>query len=197
MDLRNSPTPSSENLTSPNHTEFPVKLMLSKSQNKILGLLVREDFIDFLFSFFTIPLGSVVKLLDLNSGVGCVDNLYRTVENLDSELLAIPKNELINVGVLKQYKCKNNPLQIRDAINILNLLDPRGPTGSVDCFGRFMEARYWFVVSDKLVVTPLSSPSSSISFLKELNVPLNDIAEQEETIGETETLALLKASSQV
>ncbi|CAA2956305.1 Hypothetical predicted protein [Olea europaea subsp. europaea] len=221
VDPRNSPTPSSENRTSPNHTEFRVKLILSKSQNKILGLLVREDFIDFLFSFCTVPLGSVVKLLDLNSGVGCVDNLYRTVEildsewlaiskneiinagvlkqyktveNLDSELLAIPKNELINVGVLKQYKCKNNPLQIRDAINISNLLDPRGPTGSVDCFGRFMEARYWFVVSDKLVVTPLSSPSSSISFLKELNVPLNDIAEQEETIGETETLALLKAS---
>ncbi|CAA2956303.1 Hypothetical predicted protein [Olea europaea subsp. europaea] len=194
VDPRNSPTPSSENRTSPNHTEFRVKLILSKSQNKILCLLVREDFIDFLFSFCTVPLGSVVKLLDLNSGVGCVDNLYRTVEILDSEWLAISKNEIINAGVLKQYKCKNNPLQIRDAINISNLLDPRGPTGSGDCFGRFMEAPHWFVVSDKLVVTPLSSPSSSISFLKELNVPLNDIEEQEETIGETEALALLKAS---
>ncbi|XP_022852201.1 uncharacterized protein LOC111373849 isoform X2 [Olea europaea var. sylvestris] len=194
VDPRNSPTPSSENKTMPNHTEFRVKLILSKSQNKILSLLVREDFIDFLFNFCTVPLGSVVKLLDLNSGVGCVDNLYRTVKCLDSEWLAISKNEIINAGVLKQYKCKNNPLQIRDAINISNLLDPRGPTGSVDCFGRFMEAPCWFVVSDKLVVTQLSSPSSSISFLKELNVPLNDIEEQEETIGETEALALLKAS---
>ncbi|CAA2956304.1 Hypothetical predicted protein [Olea europaea subsp. europaea] len=193
VDPRNSPTPSSENRTSPNHTEFRVKLILSKSQNKILGLLVREDFIDFLFSFCTIPLGSVVKLLDLNSGVGCVDNLYRTVESLDSEWLAISKNELINAGVLKQYKCKNHPLQIPDAINIPDLLDPRGPTGSVDCFGRYMEAPHLFLVSDNLVVTPLSSPSC-ISFLKELNVPLNDFEEQEETIGETEALALLKAS---
>ncbi|XP_022852204.1 uncharacterized protein LOC111373852 isoform X1 [Olea europaea var. sylvestris] len=193
MDPRNSPTPSSENRTSPNHTEFRVKLILSKSQNKILGLVAREDFIDFLFSFCTIPLGSVVKLLDLNSRVGCVDNFYRTVESLDSEWFAISKSEIINAGVLKQYKCKNHPLQIPDAKNILYLLDPRSPTGKVDCFGRFMEAPHLFVVSDNLVVTPLSSPSS-ISFLKELNVPLNDIEEQEETMGETEALALLKAS---
>ncbi|CAI9779239.1 unnamed protein product [Fraxinus pennsylvanica] len=47
-------------------------------------------------------------------------------------------------------------------------------------------------VSDNLIVTPLPSPSS-FSFLKELNVSLNDIEEKEETIRETEALALLKA----
>ncbi|CAA2956301.1 Hypothetical predicted protein [Olea europaea subsp. europaea] len=191
VDPRNSPSPSSENQTLPNHTEFRVKLVLSKSQNKILSLLVREDFIDFLFSFCTVPLGSVVKLLDLNSGVECVDNLYRTVECLDSDWLAISKNEIINAGVLKQYKCVNHPLQIPDAKYISDLLDPRSPTGCNDCFGRYMMAPHLFVVSDNLVVRPLSSPSS-ISF--QLNVPLNDIEEQEETIGVTEALALLKAS---
>ncbi|CAI9779235.1 unnamed protein product [Fraxinus pennsylvanica] len=144
--------------------------------------------------FCTVPLGSVVKLFDSNSGVGCVDNLYRTVESLDSEWLAISKDELRNAGVLKQYKCKNHPLQFPDAKKIWNLRDPRSPTGRDDCFGRFMEAGpHLFVVSDNLIVTPLSSPSS-ISFLKELNVPLNDIGEKEETIRETEALALLKAS---
>ncbi|CAI9779243.1 unnamed protein product [Fraxinus pennsylvanica] len=133
------------------------------------------------------------ELLDLNSGVVCVDNLYRTVESLDLEWLAISKNEIINAGVLKQYKCKNHPLQFPDAKTISNLLDPRSPTGCDDCFGRFMEGPHLFVVSDNLIVTPLSSPSS-ISFLKELNVPLNDIEEKEETIRETEALALLKAS---
>ncbi|CAI9779233.1 unnamed protein product [Fraxinus pennsylvanica] len=184
VDPRSSPSPSSENRTLPNHTEFRVKLILSKSQNKILGLLAREDFIDFLFSLCTVPLGSVVKLLDLNSGLGCIDNLYRTVECLGSEWLAISKNEIINAGVLKQYKCKNHPLQIPDAKIIPYLLDPRSPTGSYD-FGRFMEAPRLYVVSDNLIVTPVSSPSS-ISFLKELHVPLNDIEEKEETLHEAE-----------
>ncbi|CAI9779231.1 unnamed protein product [Fraxinus pennsylvanica] len=197
VDPRNSPSPSSENRTLPNQTEFRVKLILSKSQNKILGLLAGEDFIDFLFSFCTVPLGSVVKLLDLNSGLGCIENLYRTIECLDSKWLAISKNEIINAGVLKQYKCKKHPLQIPDAKNIPYLLDPRSPTrptNSDDCFGRYMEAPRMYVVSDNLIVTPLSSPSSIIGFLKELNVPLSDIEEKEETIRETEALALLKAS---
>lgn len=60
-----------ENLKFPSLiTKLSIKILLSRSTNKILGLEVGEDFLDFLFSFCTIPLGSVIKLLGGNSELG-------------------------------------------------------------------------------------------------------------------------------
>lgn len=52
-----------------------VKLVRSKSQKMIIFAETSENFVDFIFSLFTIPLGFIVKLLDGNSFVGCFDNL--------------------------------------------------------------------------------------------------------------------------
>ncbi|CAI9761851.1 unnamed protein product [Fraxinus pennsylvanica] len=108
---------------------------LEESTNKILGLEVGEDFLDFLFSFCTIPLGSVIKLLDGKSELGCIDNLYKSVESLDSHCFDIPKDEVINGGVAKQYKCNIQPLRILESNMDDFLLDPRNPSGNGDLFG--------------------------------------------------------------
>jgi len=91
-----------------------VKLARSKSQKKIILAETSENFVDFIFSFLAIPLGSVVRLLDGNSFVGCVDNLYKTVETLDSSLCTDLRSVLLNPGLSPQFGCPKQLLNILD-----------------------------------------------------------------------------------
>ncbi|CAJ2655909.1 unnamed protein product [Trifolium pratense] len=89
-------------------SKMNIKVVQSKSQNKIITIEDNGDFVDFIFSFLTMPLGSIVKLLGANSfaGSGCVGNLYKSVENLD------PTSVLLNPGIVPQFGCPNQPLNI-------------------------------------------------------------------------------------
>lgn len=62
----------SENRTS---TKLELKLTVRKSTNKVLCAEAGNDFIDFLFNFLTILIGSIEDVLKGNSGLGCIDNL--------------------------------------------------------------------------------------------------------------------------
>jgi hypothetical protein len=95
--------------------KMDVKLARSKSQKKIIFAEASENFVDFMFSFLTIPLGSIVKLLDGNSFVGCVDNLYKSVETLDSSWCTDSLSVLLNPGLSPQFGCPNQLLNIPDA----------------------------------------------------------------------------------
>ncbi|XP_058734562.1 uncharacterized protein LOC131606331 [Vicia villosa] len=92
--------------------KMDVKLVRSKSQKKIIFAETGKNFVDFIFSFLAIPLGSIVKLLDGNSFVGCIDNLYKSVENLDSSWCTDSRSVLLNPGVVPQFGCPNQPLNI-------------------------------------------------------------------------------------
>ncbi|CAJ2655888.1 unnamed protein product [Trifolium pratense] len=95
--------------------KMDVKLARSKSQKKIIFAEASENFVDFMFSFLTIPLGSIVKVLDGNSFVGCVDNLYKSVETLDSSWCMDSRSVLLNPGLPPQFGCPNQLLNIPDA----------------------------------------------------------------------------------
>lgn len=86
--------------------------MRSKSQKKIVFAEANGDFADFMFSFLTVPLGSIVKLLGANSFVGCVDNLYKSVETMESSWCTDSRTVLLNPGVAPQFGCPNQPLDL-------------------------------------------------------------------------------------
>ncbi|XP_020201856.1 uncharacterized protein LOC109787715 [Cajanus cajan] len=65
--------------------KIKVKIMQRKSNGKILFAQGNKDFVDFLFSFLTIPLGGVVHLMEGCSFIGSVDGLYKSVINLDED----------------------------------------------------------------------------------------------------------------
>jgi hypothetical protein len=92
--------------------KMDVKLVRSKSQKKIICAEASGNFVDFMFSFLTIPLGSIVKVLDGNSFVGRVDNLYKSVESLDSSWCTNSRSMLLNPGVAPHFDCPNQPLNI-------------------------------------------------------------------------------------
>ncbi|MCH96559.1 DUF674 family protein, partial [Trifolium medium] len=49
-----------------------IKVVQSKSQKKIIFTEADGEFVNFIFSFLTMPLGSIVKVLEANSFAGCV-----------------------------------------------------------------------------------------------------------------------------
>ncbi|ONK63455.1 uncharacterized protein A4U43_C07F15330 [Asparagus officinalis] len=62
--------------------ETHINLILNKSTNKVSFVEVGEEFMNIIFSFLTLPLGSLIKLQTKKSFLGCVDNLYQSAENL-------------------------------------------------------------------------------------------------------------------
>ncbi|XP_009611659.1 uncharacterized protein [Nicotiana tomentosiformis] len=83
---------------SQNSNSMSLKLIVSKSKQKVLYAEAGVKLVDFLFSFLAFPLGAVVKLLGGNSRLGCIDNLYKGAANLSSE------------NYIKSEECKNRLL---------------------------------------------------------------------------------------
>ncbi|KAL1560808.1 hypothetical protein AAHA92_10980 [Salvia divinorum] len=177
-----------------NFNTMNLKLMVQKSTNKLLYAEAEEDFVDFLFSFLTIPLGVVVSLLSLNSHVKAIDNLYKSAadlihdkyfKNLDA------KTRLLKPKIPYGYASKNHIfLLIEDiysgGVVIASTNIPKGK-------GNYLKGPRSYKVTDDLTVTPFCIVPI-ISSLNEEKVPLSDIEEVELQIGLKEGLSILKAS---
>ncbi|XP_057745363.1 uncharacterized protein LOC130963248 [Arachis stenosperma] len=212
-------------------TKMEVKIVQSKSQNKVLFAESTEDFVDFMFSLLAIPLGSVIKLLNGNSLIGCVDNLYKSVETLHSSWCTESRFVLLNPGIVPQFGCLNQPLNIPDveptyyygkgvyekdnhygrievprsggvisksdhdivSAKRLTALDPRSPNRSKEDATGFVKRPALYAVGDDLRVRPLSA-DSCLYYLKDLNLPLDDLEVKVISISEAAALSLLGAS---
>uniref|UniRef100_A0A0D9W8V9 DUF674 domain-containing protein n=1 Tax=Leersia perrieri TaxID=77586 RepID=A0A0D9W8V9_9ORYZ len=62
-----------------------VKLFIDKERSRVLFAESDKDFVDVLFGFLTLPLGTFVRLFGKQSQVGCLDELYKSVEDLSAE----------------------------------------------------------------------------------------------------------------
>ena len=93
-----------------------LKLAIDKEKNQVLFAVSDKDFVDILFSFLTLPMGTIIRLADKKSGVGCMDNLYKSVEALDEQHLQSKacKTMLLNPRSAYDIHCKNLVLKIDD-----------------------------------------------------------------------------------
>ncbi|KAF7119435.1 hypothetical protein RHSIM_Rhsim13G0074600 [Rhododendron simsii] len=197
-----------------NTNNMTLKLFLSKSKKKVLYAEARVDVVDFLFSILTYPLGSIIKLLGKNSGFGCMDNLFKSAEDLGTggfmkseerrKVLLCPKlapfhsvgNQLLQIEEasypLYMYDYSRNLWVVADDINQFAesrfsavVMDPKSPTGEVDAGKGYMKGPGTFMILNDLSVVPLS-PVTSVALLNQMNVPINDVAERMVTIGHDE-----------
>ncbi|KEH23102.1 MZB10.14 protein [Medicago truncatula] len=141
-----------------------VKAMVRKSNKKILYALGEEDFADLLLNFLTFPLGGVENMLNGNSGLDNIDNLFKSMVDLDPERYFRSKSDLLS----KQVKSNFDGKQI-------------------------IKSPSTYMVTDDLVITPGSS-TDAISFLTKMRIPLSDLQERMISIGNKEAHSLLKAS---
>lgn len=95
-----------------NWTNIKLKVMVRKSKKKILYAEAEGDFIDFLFSFLTTPIGSILKQLNGNFSIGSIDNLHKSVKEFNPSWFISPLgNPLPNPKVASQFGCMKQPLK--------------------------------------------------------------------------------------
>uniref|UniRef100_A0A1D1YFD5 Putative membrane protein MJ1061 n=1 Tax=Anthurium amnicola TaxID=1678845 RepID=A0A1D1YFD5_9ARAE len=84
--------------------DVKVKLIRWRATKNVAFIEAGKDFVDILFSFLTIPLGGIIRLLDEDCSLGCIYNLYQSVE------------ELVDAGdLVKPRECKSMLLSPRIA----------------------------------------------------------------------------------
>ncbi|KAK7294686.1 hypothetical protein RJT34_17577 [Clitoria ternatea] len=191
-----------------------VKILVRKSNGKIVFAEAFEDFADFIFSFLTFPLGGVLHMLKGFSSLSCLDKLYKSISNLNAgrylrsqeltDKLVNPRcafqfnvsNQILPIEAdrLPSYYCHvkdqysgtlvtSPPATFGNGMDLpLSIVDPRFPAGDLSSTYGFVKRSSIYMVTDDLVVTPMSSVSA-ISYLNRLGVPLFDLEERVIAIG--------------
>jgi hypothetical protein len=63
-------------------TKVSLKLLIDKKSHRVLFAEADNKFVDFLFSIFTMPVGTVTMLLQKQNMSGSLRSLYKSIENL-------------------------------------------------------------------------------------------------------------------
>ena len=112
-----------------------LKLAIDKEKNQVIFAESDKDFVDILFSFLTLPMGTIIRLANKKSGVGCMDDLYKSVEALDEQFLQSKacKTMLLNPRSAHEIHCKNLVLKIDDT----------EPTKIYTCSKLYCPIKFW------------------------------------------------------
>ncbi|MBA0870688.1 hypothetical protein Goshw_015975 [Gossypium schwendimanii] len=74
-------------------TTVSLKLLIDTKGKRVLCAEAGKDFVDFLFNVLLLPVGTVIRLLAKEGMVGCLANLYKSVENLGDAYLQPTTNK--------------------------------------------------------------------------------------------------------
>ncbi|XP_048323907.2 uncharacterized protein LOC107410943 isoform X2 [Ziziphus jujuba] len=166
--------------------KISIKLMVSKSKKKVCYAEAKKDFVNLLLSFLTIPLGHFLKQKCSSSLNGCIDHLYKSVQDLDEQSLKsnYHKEMLVSPKLASGIGYENDLLEITE----LKVVDPKPHN---EDGGGFITGQAIFIVTDNLIIRPISS-ILGLSILNDLKIPFNDIEEQTVLVGKEEALSLLQ-----
>lgn len=64
-------------------SKVSLKLLINTQTNRVLFAEAGKDCVDFLFQLMSLPISTVVRLLRQQGMVGCLGNLYESIENLN------------------------------------------------------------------------------------------------------------------
>ncbi|XVF46643.1 hypothetical protein PTKIN_Ptkin03bG0044100 [Pterospermum kingtungense] len=96
-----------------------VKLMISKSKNRVCCAEAGEDFVDLLFSFLTVPLGFIAKEKQDDTSKGSINHLYDSIQGLDAGQYLKTKETtemLVSPKLAPGFGYEGQPLDIKEYI---------------------------------------------------------------------------------
>ncbi|XP_058764025.1 uncharacterized protein LOC131637459 [Vicia villosa] len=195
--------------------QITVKLVIRKTDGKILYAQGGHDFADFLISFLTFPLGGVARMFGGNFALGCIDVLYNSITTLDENMYFLTqeaKNRIVDPHLAPHFGLSKQILPICQARSWFYCHDDYyitcKSTYVSNFFGESMDRKtVWvesivnnyvkgprtYIVTDDLVVTECS-PTSVLRLINHFETPLKDLKEKVINIGANECLSILKAS---
>lgn len=173
-----------ENSSATHFYPMNLKVMVQKSTNKFLYAEAEEDFVDFLFSFLTIPLG-VERIFEGNSLIKSTDVLYRSVHDLiDLKYLKNGYNTKVKLikpmiphGYISADRVLPHPTE--DLPSFYSYTNWNPSIKFLRGKGKFVRGPKTYKVADDLTVTPfcfvsiLSSPLLLSPMLCSLKYPTN------------------------
>ncbi|KAF8397800.1 hypothetical protein HHK36_016723 [Tetracentron sinense] len=215
-----------------------LKVLVDKEKERVVFAESDSDFVEILFSFLTMPIGTIIRLTrsqPFMAEIGCMNNIYESVDKLDVQHLwtAACKTMLLCPQNSAETHCKNLKVNINDTepiryytcssgketvsyytslsmtprhclistyenmrchcgqlmSRIVQLQQPNAmKVADEDCGRVFLNDPEWFMISDDLHVTPMST-MTSLSLLRKLGI--KDWSASEERTVNVELLYLL------
>ncbi|KAK0593491.1 hypothetical protein LWI29_037600 [Acer saccharum] len=74
-------------------SQVKLKLLIDTQSKKVLFAEAGKDFVDFLFYLLSLPVSTVVRLLKNEGEVGCLSDLYNSLENLNDTYIQPIQNK--------------------------------------------------------------------------------------------------------
>ncbi|XP_073360493.1 uncharacterized protein [Aegilops tauschii subsp. strangulata] len=141
---------------------------------------VGKAIVDFLFSLLTLLVGTIVKLLTVDSMAGSMGNLYSSVDKLDDTYIC--RDDAKNVLLTPLVEELEGGSDVVDVPRVVG--------------AGFVQGIVTYTVMDDLKVSPMSS-ISGITLLNTFGVTdIRSLQEKTVQLGCTEGLEILKASLQ-
>uniref|UniRef100_A0A1J3J3R9 DUF674 family protein n=1 Tax=Noccaea caerulescens TaxID=107243 RepID=A0A1J3J3R9_NOCCA len=102
--------------------KFSLRLLIDEEKNRVVLAEAGKDFVDVLCSLLTLPMGTIVRLLEKHqtplssSVVGCFHNLYKSVSemNVDNFETQACKELLLHPRSVKESQCRKLKLNVDD-----------------------------------------------------------------------------------
>ncbi|XP_058768048.1 uncharacterized protein LOC131641762 [Vicia villosa] len=192
--------------------KITVKLVIRKSDGKLLYAQGEQDFANMLLNFLTFPLGIIAQKFGKICSVGNINRLYKSIADLNEYKYFMSINAKFRLAcpcidsvltLSKQILTVVDPDYINTPVQFLiHGGDKRIFEGKIkkmsiatlgSCNDGYVKGPNMYVVTDDLVVAPLS-PISSLCLLNRLKTPLTDLKEKVVVIGFKECLCILMAS---
>ncbi|XP_074346237.1 uncharacterized protein LOC141685009 [Apium graveolens] len=162
-------------------TKIPLKVVIDRQKKKVVFAEASSDFADILFSFLTLPMGTIVRRIANHSDPS---HQKKPIQYFICESLCFQNfNYNTYLNTCSTVKCPVCPKLMRKAIDF----DANGE-------GVFVVKTSSFVISDDLHVIP-NNPTSTLGMLESCGI--NDFAALEENtmkLGSNEILHLLDSS---
>ncbi|XVE52740.1 hypothetical protein DITRI_Ditri02bG0147500 [Diplodiscus trichospermus] len=95
-------------------TSVSLKLLIDPNSQRVLFAEAGKDFVDFLFNILSLPVGTVIRLLTKQGMVGCLGNLYDSIEKLgDTYMQSTANKDALLKPMVYEYSA-NVPLLLPD-----------------------------------------------------------------------------------
>ncbi|CAL2242535.1 unnamed protein product [Prunus armeniaca] len=168
-----------------NRASMSLKLLVDTKSHKVLFAEAEasKEVVDFLFSFLSLHVATVTRLLSTDGMVGCLGNLYESAETLSVDSY-LPLN------------LKDTLLKPKTTISAANILQLPLPTNndSSNIKAGYVKGGVIYMIMDNLEVKPMTT-ESNVAVLQKFNVKgIDGLQVKEVDLGMQEGLKLVKAS---
>lgn len=145
-----------------NEQSVQLKVFVDKKKKQVMFAVAEEDFVEILFSFFTLPLGTIAKLSRKHAKdkkVGSLTSLYESVLDLNLNQFFDEgcKAALVNPTNSSGSHCQKLKVNLDET-------NPTNVTGLIQGDNVFVKNKANFIITDDLKVVPFMLDTSVVLF---------------------------------